>query len=134
MIKNGFIVGIATFVIGIGMSFLLQPLIPSLALEYQNPALFRPWTDPLMTLFFAYPFIFGLVSAYLWSLVGKGFKGSDSSKAFQFAKTYFFIATIPGMFMSYTSFQVSFLMVLSWTVTGFVEAYVAGYILARMNK
>lgn len=134
MIKNGFIVGIATFVIGIGMSFLLSPLIPSLALEYQNPALFRPWTDPLMTLFFAYPFIFGLVSAYLWSMVGKSFKGSNSSKAFQFAKIYFLIVTIPGMFMSYTSFQVSFLMVLSWTVTGLVEAYVAGYILARMDR
>lgn len=133
MIKNGLIAGVAVFIVGMGLNFGLEMVLPAYAKEFQSP-LFRPWTDPLMMLFFAYPFIFGLVSAYLWSLTEKHLTGDLIKKAFGFAKIYFIIATIPGMFMTLTSFNVSYLMVGIWTVTGFVEAYVAGLVLAKLNK
>jgi hypothetical protein len=43
------------------------------------------------------------------------------------------VAAIPGMLMSYSSFPVSFVMILSWTLTGLVEAVLAGIILAKLN-
>ncbi len=133
MIKKGLIIGITNLIIGIILNFGFQSLIPVLGTEYQNPAIFRPWQDPLMMAFFGYPFIFGLVSAYFWVLFEKHFTGSDTEKAFQFAKLYFIIATIPGMFITYTTFQISLLMILSWTVVGFIDAYIAGYILAKIK-
>jgi len=85
-----------------------------------------------MSAFFLSPFISGLAFAYFWSIFEKCIKGKTiSERALNFAKYYFLIATIPGMFVSYTSFPVSVLMIGSWTLVGFVEAYVAGLILAK---
>lgn len=134
MIKKGLLAGLAILVLGVVFNFVLEALIPSLANEYQNSALMRPWTDPLMIIFFAYPFILGIVASYFWNLLVKNFSGNAINKAFQFARTYFIIATIPGMFISYTTFQVSFLMVLSWTILGFLEIFVAGFIFAKTGK
>lgn len=133
MIKKGLLAGLAILVLGVIFNFVLEALIPSLAKEYQNPSLMRPWTDPLMIIFFAYPFILGIVASYFWNLLAKNFSGDAIKKAFEFARTYFIIATVPGMFISYTTFQVSFLMVLSWTVLGFLEVFVAGLIFAKVK-
>lgn len=133
MLKKGLIAGVAAFIISMGVNFLLEAIIPGLAKEYQNPALFRAWTDPLMMAYFAYPFIFGIVASYLWTIVHKQFTGDAANKAWQFTKLYVIIATIPGMFVSYTSFQISLFMVLSWTLVGLLNAFVAGFIFAKVK-
>jgi hypothetical protein len=132
LIKKGLIAGVAILIVGLIFSFGLQALIPSYAEEYKT-ALFRPWTDPLMMAFFGYPFILGLVAAYLWDLVSSKFSGDYKKKAFEFAKLYFIIATIPGMFITLTTFNVSFLMVGVWTLTGFIEIFVAGLVFAKVK-
>lgn len=133
ILKRGLIAGIAALVVGFGLNWLAGIVFPSITQEYQNTAIFRPWTDPLMMIYFAYPFILGIVLAYLWSVLQKQLSGDSTNKAFQFAKLYFVIATIPGMFISYTSFQVSFLMILSWTASGFLQAFVAGLVFTRIK-
>ena len=124
--KKGLLAGLANLVLGFVLNWLVGMVLPSIAGEYQNTAMFRPWTDPLMMVYFAYPFILGLVAAYLWDKVGK-------PKPVEFAKLYFIIATIPGMFITYTSFQISAMMVLLWAVTGFVQAWVAAYIFTKVK-
>lgn len=132
--KKGLIAGVTNLILGLILTQLFFVLIPSLAAQYQNTAIFRSWNDPLMILFFAYPFILGLVLSYFWSCVGKQLKGEKPvQKAFEFAKLYFLIATIPGMFISYTSFQISLLMILTWTMMGFIDVFIAGWIFARMK-
>ena len=125
--KKGLLAGLANLVIGFGINQLMGVLLPAIANQYQNTAMFRPWSDPLMTVYFAYPFILGLVLAYLWHKVGK-------PKPVEFAKFYFIIATIPGMFITYTSFQISLTMVLLWAATGFIQALVAGWVFAKVGK
>lgn len=126
MLKKGLIAGVAIFVVGFVLQWGIQSLIPGLTAQYQNPELFRPWTDPLMMAAFAYPFVLGLVLAYLWDRL----KMKDPM---EFAKLYFIIASIPGMYITYTSFTVSLTMVLVWTVTGFVQAYTAGHVFTKMK-
>lgn len=133
MIKKGLVAGFANLLIGMGLNFSFQAVIPSLAEEYKNTSLFRSWQDPLMLVFFAYPFILGIVLAYFWGWMNKHLKGDAVNKALQFAKLYFIIATVPGMFISYTGFQISVAMILSWTAAGFVEAFVAGLVFAKMK-
>lgn len=134
MIKNGLIVGFINLGLGFAFNFVIEKLIPSLAKDYQNIALFRPWNDPLMMIYFFYPFIAGFVLFYLWGLIKNQLLGSDLKKAFRFASIYFLIATIPGMFISYTTFQVSLLMILSWTLSGFIQVFIAGFIFTKLNK
>ena len=125
MIKQGLVIGLANLVVMMGLNFGLEKIFPQLAVEYQS-GLFRPWTDPLMMVYFLYPFINGMVLAYFWRLI----KTKDPLK---FTGVYFLVATVPVMFVSYTSFQISFLMVSSWALMGFLEALIAGLILVRLN-
>ncbi|MCL4415236.1 MAG: hypothetical protein M1365_00825 [Actinobacteria bacterium] len=134
MIKNGFIAGIAVLILALLSNFFVSILVPTVAREYQNPNIFRPWQDPLMMAFFAYPFILGLVAAYLWSLLKEHLKGNALIKAFQFAKIYFIIATIPGMFITFTTFKLSYAIVLVWAISGLLEAFVVGLVLAKVVK
>jgi hypothetical protein len=133
MIKKGLIAGLVNFVVGLILTFGVEKLFSALRLEYQKVAIFRPFTDPLMMVYFAYPFILGIVAAYLWGIVAKDYKGSVTAKAWKFAMLYFVIATIPGMFISYTTFQVSLGMILSWTLTGLIEIFVAGLVFAKIK-
>lgn len=80
-----------------------------------------------MLMYFGHPFILGLALSYLWEKI----KVKDP---LEFAKLYFLVATIPGMFISLSSFQVSLLMVVTWTISGFVQVLVAGYLFTRMKK
>lgn len=125
-VEKGLVAGIAILVVGFGFNWLVGVLVPSVQAEYENPAIFRSWQDPLMMAYFAYPFILGVVAAYLWDKL----KAKD---ALEFAKTYFIIATIPGMFITLSSFQVSYLMVASWTVVGFLEVLVAGWVFTKVK-
>ena len=127
LLKRGLISGLANLVLGFGINQFVTLLLPALANEYRNPAMFRPWSDPLMMVYFAYPFILGVAAAYLWEKVGK-------PKPAEFAKLYFLIATVPGMFITYTSFQISFPMVLLWAVTGYIQVLVAGLVFVRVGK
>jgi len=133
MLKRGLIAGLANLIVMLVLMWLIGVVFPSVMQEYKNTAIFRPFNDPLMMVYFGYPFILGFAAAYLWNLLEKHLSGNVTNKALQFAKIYFIIATIPGMFISYTTFQLSFLMIVMWTVTGFIEAFVAGYIFAKVK-
>lgn len=126
IVKRGLLAGVAALIVGFGLNQLVGIILPSITQEYQNPNIFRPWTDPLMMAYFAHPFIVGLVLAYLWDKL----KAKDP---LEFAKLYFIIATIPGMFISYTSFQVSLMMILSWSLIGFLQVFVAGLVFSRIK-
>lgn len=134
-LKKGLFTGLVLFIFSFAVNWLMTFLFPSLTAEYQNSNLFRPWTDPLMMAYFAHPFIFGIVAAYLWDLLKDKIKGSKpEEKAMKFANIYFLIATVPGMFITYTSFRLSFLMVLSWAILGYFQAFIAGLVFVKVKK
>lgn len=134
-LKKGLIAGLILFIFGLIVNWLMAFLFPALTAEYQNSNIFRPWTDPLMTAYFAHPFIFGLVAAYLWDLLKDKIKGTKpEEKAMRFANIYFLIATVPGMFITYTSFNLSLLMVLSWAILGYFQAFIAGFVFVKVKK
>lgn len=126
MIKKGLISGVGILVLGMVINWVVGFVLPQISLEYTKIGMFRPWTDPLMMLYFLYPFVLGFVSFYLWQKLNK-------PKAFDLAKLYFIIATIPGMFITYSSFQISLLMVMLWAITGFLEVYLAGIIFTKIK-
>ena len=127
ILKRGLMAGLVNLLVGVGLNMFVQMLLPAIAGEYKNTGIFRSWTDPLMMLFFVYPFIVGVASAYLWEKLGK-------PEPAEFAKLYYIIATIPGMFITYTSFKISLAMVLLWTITGYIEALIAAYVFVRIKK
>ena len=133
IILSGLLVGLVNFVAAMAISQLFRVIFPSVNVEYSNPNLFRPYSSPLMLLFFVYPFLLGIILAWFWNKT-KSIFGSDTKGGLKFALTYWVIASIPGMFATYTSMPYSFLIVISWLISGLVEAIIAGIIFSKLNK
>lgn len=135
IILPGLIAGIIMLVVGIGLGFLINLIFPVLKEQYNNTNLFRPWNDPLMSIYFLYPFILGLVLAWLWNKIKSVFKEENLiKKGIFFGLTYWIISSIPGMIITYSSFLITLIMVLSWTFSSLVQVLVAGIIVALMNR
>lgn len=132
VVLPGVVAGIVILVLGMMVSYGFM-LLPTVAADY-NTNIMRSWQDPLMLLFFLHPFIQGVILAWIWNKAKGLFKGSVYEKGLQFGFAIWLIASVPGMFATYTSFQLSLLTVLSWLIGGLVSSIAAGMLFAKMNK
>lgn len=129
VIGPGLLLGVIMLIVGMIVSYLFM-LIPSVSADYPS-GFMRAWQDPVMMLFFLYPFILGLAFAWLWAKTKTSFKGK--MRGCYFGWLLFFLTTFPGMWITYTSFNLSFLTVLGWTVSGLINAKIAGFFLVWRN-
>ena len=139
MTKKIIVPGIASAVImlavGMALSKAYTTVFPELAKEYANPALFRPWSDPVMSWYFVYPILVGPLLAWIWDETKSAFPETLSrrQKAVRFGLIYW-LFSVCGMLMTYSSFPVSLLMVGSWTLSVLVEGMIASLILSKLNS
>jgi hypothetical protein len=127
----GLLTGVILLAASMGLSSVMNRMFPGLQVEYQNPHLFRPWTDPLMSVFWIVPFLTAFVSLYIWNVFKNLVPGDTVVYKGLCFGLHFWLVTIPGMVISYSSFQVSGTMILSWTAGNLVQATIAGLIYAR---
>jgi len=132
VIGAGLVAGAISLVLGMAVSYLFIR-IPVVSADYQNTNLIRPWDDPLMLLFFFHPFIQGLILAWVWNKGKVLIEGSLTTRALKFAFVFTLVGVIPGMFITYVSMPIAFWTIISWTVGGFVNGLVAGFVFAKMN-
>src|SRR3990172_1249303 len=77
--------------------------------------------------------LWGLILAWVWDKTKGLFKERDVFwRCCQFASAYWLV-TIPGMLISYSSFQVSFTMIFTWSISILVQAIVAGLVFVKKN-
>ena len=107
---------------------------PSIMDEYKNQAIYRSWADPKMSLYYLYPFVFGIVAAWAWSKVKTAIPGQGLVRGAKFGIGYWILASIPGMFITYSSFQVSLVITFDWLIGGLINGLVAGWIFSKMDK
>jgi membrane protease YdiL (CAAX protease family) len=134
VVVSGLLAGLAILTVGVILTPFYNLLFPGVSGEYNNISLFRPWDDPVMSLYYFYPFILGVVLAWVWKKTEKLFEDKyDLVRAKKFALSYWIVAGLPGMFITYASFQVSFSMVLAWSISGIVDAFVAGWVFTKRS-
>jgi len=133
IILSGLLTGLILFLASQVVSKIFGIIFPSINAEYQNANLFRPFSDPLMLLFFLHPFLLGIILAWLWDKT-KNIFGENIKGGINFGITYWIVSTIPGMFATYSSMPYSLEIVASWTVANLVEAVLAGIILVKLNS
>ena len=135
VIVPGLAAGVAMLVVGLIVNGVYGALFPAFQTEYETSGIFRPWSDPLMSLYFLYPFVTGIILAYVWKKTKGLVSGADAwSRGSRFGMLAWVVLTLPGMLITYASFVVSLGLVLSWTVDGFLELLVAGWVLARLAR
>lgn len=118
----------------IALGFIFNAIFPGVKAEYENQSLYRPWDDLLMYLYFLQPFFLTAALIWGWDKIKDLFTGTISQNAFNFSLIYFFVAVIPGMLMTISSFKVSVLATLTWTVSAFFQVYFPSLIFIRANK
>jgi hypothetical protein len=127
IVVPGLAAGVLILIASLVLMQAFEAIVPGIAAEYQTP-LFRPWTDPLMMLFFLYPFILGIAFAWLWFKTKKVWK-----TPYEMAFAYFCVASIPGMFVTLTSMTISYAMIATWTLGGLIYLLCAAFVIEKMK-
>ena len=63
----------------------------------------RAMNDPVMGLFFLYPFVLAFVAAILFDIIKDLLRGTTLFRDLMFGLLFFMLQTIPGMFVIFTS-------------------------------
>jgi uncharacterized Tic20 family protein len=134
LIVPALVSAVAMLAAGIIIGYSFNFLFPSVTAEYENAALYRAWDDPLMYLFFLQPFILSALLVWGWEKIKSHFQGSIGRKAFNVSLTMLLLSIIPGMLMTISSFKVSPLAILTWTISAFIQVLVASLVFIRMSK
>jgi hypothetical protein len=130
---TGLAAGVSMVVVNMVLNPIFYAIFPGLKESYMNP-IFRPWEDPIMMLFFLYPIVLGFGLAWIWDKTKQLFSKGVCWNGFSFGLIYFCVSGIPAFLINFSSFNLPFVMILSWTIMGLVNGLVAGWILAKLNK
>ncbi len=133
-ISTGLLAGVIMLIIGMLTGQIFQFFFPSIKTEYTNQNLFRPWSDPLMTSCLAEPFLVGIILAWIWSMTKGIVKGNSQIEKVLYFGLIFWVTTIPGMWMSYGSFPISFILTISWSITILLQVFCAGLLFSKILK
>jgi len=125
---------IAGFVL-LGLSYvalyLLVNLLPSLAEQYYNPVFSQEGDKTI--LYFLHPFVLSFALAWFWERFKGQFEGSWLLRGLELGVVYAIVASLPAMWITFSSLALSFQLVASWFAYSLVQAAVVGLIYAKMN-
>lgn len=105
--------------------------LPGLMEEYFSPV-FRPagredW------LFYAHPLIISIALKWFWERYKNILHGPLLVRALEVALVYVIVALLPVLWLTFSAIDVSLSMILTWLAYGFIQAFVAGIVFARLN-
>jgi hypothetical protein len=121
--------GTLLFILLFGLNMIMNKLIAYDISKFNG---MRPMDDPVMMLFFVYPFVIAFAAAYVYDAVHPALQGSVVQKGVLFGVILLVIVAIPSNFAMYTSMDwpVTFYIGnLIWAVIGFL---LTGIIFARV--
>lgn len=131
VLYSGLIAGISLFIISYGGLFLAITFIPELFVVYNNPLFNSDGSRDV--LFYLHAFIISFALSWFWERFKSLFNGNFLLRGIEFGFVYAIVALLPVMWITFSSLDITIIMVLSWFFYGFLQAVVAGIIFARIN-
>lgn len=131
VIIPGLIAGFTLLAFSYIALYLLVQFMPSLAEQYYNPAFSLEGNKTI--LYFLHPFILSFALAWFWERFKGQFNGSSLLRGLELGLVYGIVATLPSMWITFSSLALSFMLVGSWFVYGIIQAALVGLIYAKMN-
>ncbi len=125
------VVSVALLALSFGVLFININAFTSLVEAYYN-TVFYPGAER-SNLFFLHPLVIGIAFIMVWIKTKETLRGGIFLKGMEFGLYYAFIATLPSMWITFSSMDVSVLMVFLWLCYGLLQATVAGWILAGLK-
>lgn len=117
------------------MSFVMLKLsiylFPVLTMEYLSPV-FRS-AGKMDWLYYVHPLIISIALLWFWERYKGIFSGPCILRAFEVALVYGIVAMIPVLWLTFSAIDVSLQMILTWLLYGFIQAFAAGIVFAKLN-
>lgn len=130
-ITVGFFAGVLVLLVSVGMLYSSIYLLSGVTDEYFSPV-FRS-SGSTDWLFYAHPFVLSYALKWFWERYKGLFSGGVILRAAEVAFVYGIVAMMPVLWLTFSAIDVSFQMVATWFVYGFLQAFVAGLVFAKFN-
>jgi hypothetical protein len=131
IIRPALIAGIILFAVSYGGLYLAIQFMPFLFVKYINPMFTSDSSRDI--LFYSHAFVLSLALAWFWDRFKNLFKGNFFMRGLEFGLVYGVVALLPVMWITFSSLDITLIMVISWLFYGLCQAVVAGIIFARLN-
>jgi len=131
IVRPALIAGVILFIVSYGALYLSIQFLPFLFVNYINPMFTSQNSRDV--LFYSHAFVLSFALAWFWERFKTLFKGNYVVRGMEFGLVYGGVALVPVMWITFSSLDVSLVMVLSWLVYGLGQAMVAGVVFARVN-
>jgi hypothetical protein len=131
IVKSALIAGIIVFVVSYGGLYLSIQFMPFLFVKYINPMFTSDSGRDI--LFYSHAFVLSLALSWFWDRFKVLFKGHYLVRGLEFGLVYGVVALAPVMWITFSSLDVTLIMVISWFIYGLSQAVVAGVVFAKLN-
>jgi hypothetical protein len=128
---SGLIAGIILFIVSYSGLFLTIKFIPQLFATYSNPLFNSDGSRDV--LFYLHAFIISFALSWFWARFKGLFRGPFLLRGLEFGSVYAVVALLPVMWITFSSLDITVVMVLSWFLYGLIQAVLAGIIFAKIN-
>jgi hypothetical protein len=128
---KGIVAGAVLLVFSYVALYLLVAFFPGLAELYYDPIFSLEGDKGVM--YFLHPFVLSFALAWFWRRFKSLFHGSFWWRGIEMGLVYGLIATLPCMWITFSSLAVSATLVFTWLIYGVVQAMVVGIIYAKIS-
>lgn len=129
---KGFVAGAVLLLLSYVALYLVVALFPGMAEQYYSPV-FNLEGGEKAILYFAHPFVLSFALAWFWRRFKGLFHGPFWWRGIEMGLVYGLIATLPAMWITFSSLAVSLGLVISWLLYGVFQAIVVGIIFAKVS-
>jgi len=128
---TGLIAGCILFILSYGGLYLGVRYFPGLFVDYDNPLFNSDGSRDI--LFYLHAFIISFALSWFWDRFKALFKGTLIIRGLEFGFVYSVTALLPVMWISFSSLDITVIMVISWFLYGLAQAIIAGLVFAKIN-
>jgi hypothetical protein len=128
---KGFIAGAVLLGFSYAALYLAVTFFPSLAEQYYDPVF--SFEGDKAILYFVHPFVLSFALAWFWKRFKSLFHGPFWWRGMEMGMVYGLIATLPAMWITYSSLTISLGLVFSWLIYGVLQAMLVGIIFAKIS-
>lgn len=128
---SGFVAGVVLSFLSYLSLYLAIRFIPFVFVDYINPLFISDGSRDIM--FYLHAMIISMALAYLWEKLKTLFSGNFFQRGLKFGLLYGLTALIPIMWITYSTMEITLVMVASWVIYGIFQSVIAGIIFAKMN-
>jgi hypothetical protein len=131
VLRAGLIAGVILFIVSYGGLFLTIKFFPQFFLAYNNPLFNSDGSRDV--LFYLHAFIISFALSWFWDRFKGLFSGSSFLRGLEFGSVYGVVALLPVMWITFSSLDITLVMVISWFLYGLFQAIIAGIVFAKIN-